>query len=137
MFSQNIILNFTVTITVVAVQLLSHVQLFATPQTAAGQVSLPITISRSLLKLMAIESVMPSTHLNLCHVHLLLPSIFPRIKVFSNESTLCLRWPKYLSFSFSISPSKEYSGLISFRTDFFDLLVVQIKYSHSVISNSL
>ena len=83
------------------------------------------TISWSLLKLMSIESAMPSSHLNLCCARLLLPSIYPSIKVFSKESALCLRWPKYWSFSFSISPSKEYSGLISFRIDWFDLLAVQ------------
>ena len=95
-----------------AVQLLSHVQLFATPWTAARQASLSITNSRSLLKLMSIESVMPSNHLTLCRLLLLLPSIFPSIRVFSNESVLHTRWPKYWSFSFSISPSSEYSGLI-------------------------
>ena len=94
------------------------------PQTAACQASLSITNSRSLLKLMSIESVMPSNHLILCRP-LLLPSIFPSIRVFSNESALCIRWPKYQSFSFSISPSNEYSGLISFRIDWFDLLAVQ------------
>ena len=86
---------------------------------------LPITHSQSLLKLMSIESVMPSNHLILCHPLLLLPSTFPSIRVFSNESALCLKWPKYWSFSFSISPSNEYSGLISFRIDWFDLLFVQ------------
>ena len=89
------------------------------------QASLSFTISQSLLKLMPIESVMPSNHLILCHPLLLLPSIFPSIRVFSNESALHIRWPKYWSFSFSISPSKEYSGLIFFRIDWFDLLVVQ------------
>ena len=93
----------------------SRVRLFATPRTAAGQASLSITISRSLLKLMSIESVMPSNHLILSHPFLLLPSIFPSIRVFSNESALCIRWPKDWSFSFSSRPSKEYSGLISFR----------------------
>ena len=107
------------------VQSLSHVSLFATPWTAACQASLSFTISQSLLKLMCIESVMPSNHLILCHPLLLLPSIFPRIRVFSNESALCIRWPKYWSFSFSISPSNEYSGLISSRIDWFDLLAVQ------------
>ena len=106
-------------------QSLSRVQLFATPWTAACQASLFITNSRSLLKLMSSESVMPSHHLILCHLLLLLPSIFPSIRVFSNESVLCIRWPKYWSFSFSISPSNEYSGLISFRIDWFDLLAVQ------------
>ena len=93
--------------------------------TAACQASLSFTISWSLFKLMSIESVMPSNHLILCHPLLLLPSIFPRIRVFSNESVLCIRWPKYWSFSFDISPSNEYSGLISFRIDRFDLLAVQ------------
>ena len=95
------------------VQLLNHVQLSATPWTAARQTSLSITNSRSLLKLMSIESVMPSNHLILCHP-LLLPSVFPSIRVFPSESVLCIRWPKYWSFSFSVSPSNEYSGLISF-----------------------
>ena len=90
-----------------------------------AQASLSITNSRSLLKLMSIESVMPSNHLILCHPLLLLPSIFPSIRVFSNESVLHIRWPKYWSFSFSISPSNEYSGLISFRMDWLDLLAVQ------------
>ena len=105
--------------------MLSHVQLFATPWTAALQVSLFITSSRSLCKLMSIESVMPSNHLILCHPLLLLPSIFPRIRVFSDESVLHIRWPKYWSFSFSISPSKEYSGLISFKMDWLNVLAVQ------------
>ena len=105
-----------------SVQLLSHVQLFATPWTAARQASLSITNSQSLLKLMSIKSVMPS---NLCHPLFFLLSIFPSIRVFSNESVLCIRRPKYWSFSFSISPSNEYSGLISFRMDRFDLLAVQ------------
>ena len=109
----------------VVVQSLSHVQLFATPWTAARQPSLSFTMSWSLLKLMSIESVMPSTHLALYHPHLLLPSMFPSIRVFSNELALCIRWPKYWSFSFSISPSNEYSGLISFRIDWFALLAVQ------------
>ena len=108
-----------------SVQLLSRLRLFATPWTAARQASLSITSSGSLLKLMSIESVMPSNHLILCRPLLLLPSIFPSIRVFSNESVLHIRWPKYWSFSFSISPSNEYSGLISFRIDWFDLLVVQ------------
>ena len=107
-----------------SVQSLSHVRLFVTPWTAAHQASLSITNSRSLLKLMSIESVMPSNHLILC-CPLLLPSIFPSIRVFSNESVLHIRWPKYWSFSFSISPSNEYSGLISFRMDWLDLLAVQ------------
>ena len=106
-----------------SVQFLSRAQLFATPQTAARQASLSITNSRSLLKLMSIESVMPSNHLILCRP-LLLPSIFPSIRVFSNESVLHIRWPKYWSFSFSISPSNEYSGLISFKMDWLDLLAV-------------
>ena len=107
------------------VQSLSCVQLFVTPRTAARQASLSITNSRSLIKLMPIESVMPSNQLILCCPLLLLPSIFPSIRVFSNESVLHIRWPKYWSFSFSISPSNEYSGLISFRMDWLDLLAVQ------------
>ena len=95
------------------------------PWTAAHQASLSFTISQSLPKLMCIESVMPSNHLILCRPLLLLPSIFPRIRVFSNESAFLIRWPKYWSFSFSISPSNEYSGLISFRIDWFDPLAVQ------------
>ena len=106
-----------------SVQSLSHVWLFATPRIAACQASLFITNSRSLLQLMAIESVMPSNHLFLCHPLLLPPSIFPSIRVFSNESVLRIRWPKYWSFSFSISPSNDYSGLISFKIDWFDLAV--------------
>ena len=106
------------------VQSLSHVQLFASPWTAAHQASLSITNSRSFLKLMCIQSAMPSNHLILCHP-LLLPSIFPSIRVFSNESSLCIREPKCWSFSFSISLSSEYSGLISFKIDWFDLLAVQ------------
>ena len=108
-----------------SVQSLSHVQLSATPWTAAHEASLSITNSQSLFKLMSIESVMPSNHLILCHPPLLLPSIFPSIRVFSNESVLHIRWPKYWSFSFSISPSDEYLGLISFRMDWLDLLAVQ------------
>ena len=108
-----------------SVQLLSHVQLFATPWTAARQASPSIINSWSLLKLMSIESVMLSNHLILCCPLLLPPSIFPSIRVFSNESVLHIRWPKYWSFSFSISPSNEYSGLTSFRTDWLDLLAVQ------------
>ena len=108
-----------------SVQSLSRVQLFANPQAAARQASLSITNSQSLFKLMSIESVMPSNHLILCHPLILLPSIFPSIRLFSNESVLCIRWPKYWSFSFNISPSKEYSGLISFRIDCLDLLAVQ------------
>ena len=106
-------------------QSLSRVQLFATPWIAACQASLSITNSRSLLKLMSIESMMPSSHLILCHPLLLLPPIPPSIRVFSNESTLRMRWPKYWSFSFSISPSKEHPGLNSFRMDWLDLLAVQ------------
>ena len=108
-----------------SVQLLSCVRLFATPWTAAHQASLSITNSQSSLKLMYFESVMPFNHLILCHPLLLLPSIFPSIRVFSNGSVLCIRWPKYWSFSFSISPSNEYSGLISFRMDLLDFLAVQ------------
>ena len=108
-----------------SVQSLSSVQLFATPWTAAHQISLSITNSRSLLKLMSSELMMPSSHLILCCPLLLLPSIFPSIRVFSSESVLCIRWPKYWSFSFSISPSNEYSELISFRMDWLDLLAVQ------------
>ena len=103
----------------------SHVGLFVTPWTAARQASLSITNSGSLLKVMSIESVMPSNHLILCHPLLLLPSIFPSIRVFSSESVPHIRWPKYWSFSFSISPSNEYSGLISFTMDWLDLLAVQ------------
>ena len=108
-----------------SVQSLSHVGLFATPWTAARQASLSITNSQSLLKLMSPESVMPSKHLILCCPVLLPPSIFPSIRVFSNEPVLRIRWPKDWSFSFNISPSNEYSGLISFRIDWFDLLAVQ------------
>ena len=108
-----------------SVESLSHIPLFVTPWTVAHQASLLITNSRSLLKLMSIGAVSPSNHLILCHPLLLLPSIFPRIKVFSNESVLHIRWPKYWSFSFSISPSNEYSGLISFRIDWLDLLAFQ------------
>ena len=104
---------------------LSHVWLFATPWTSACQASLSITSSQSLCKLMSIESVMPSNHLILCHPLLLLPSIFPRISAFSNESVLPIKWPKYWTFSFNISPFNEHSGLISFRMDWLDLLAVQ------------
>ena len=104
---------------------LSRVRLFVTPWTTARQASLSITNSRSLPKLMSIESVMPSNHLTLCHLLLLLPSIFPSISVFWNESALHIRWPKYWSFSFNISPSNEHPGLISFRMDWLDLLAVQ------------
>ena len=103
----------------------SHVRLFANPWTAARQASLSITNSRSLLKLMSIESVMPSNHLIFCHPLVLLPSIFASIRVFSSESVLHIRWPKYWNFSFSICPSSEYSGLTSFRIDWFDFLAVQ------------
>ena len=108
-----------------SVQLLSHVWPFATPWTPARQAFLSFTISRNLLKLMSVESVMPSNHLILCCPLLLLPSIFPSIRVFSNESVLHIRWPKYWSFSFNISPSNEHLGLISFRMDWLDLLAVQ------------
>ena len=108
-----------------SVQSLSCVQLFATPWTAACQASLSITNSQSLLKLISIESVMLSSHLILCRPLLLSPSIFPSIRIFSNESVLCIRWPQYWSFSFSISPSNKYSGLISFRMDWLDLLAFQ------------
>ena len=107
------------------VQLLSHVQLFASPWTAARQASLSFIISQSLLKLMSIESMMPPNYLILCCPLLLLPSIFPRVRIFSNESALCIRWPNYWNFSFSICPSNGYSGLISFRMDWLDLLAVQ------------
>ena len=107
-----------------SVQSLSHVRLFETPWTAARQASLSITNSRSLPKLMSIESVMPSNHLILCHPLLLLPSILPNIGVFSNESALCIRWPKYWNFSLNISPSNEHPGLI-FRMDWLDLLAGQ------------
>ena len=108
-----------------SVQSLSHVWLFAIPWIAAHQTSLSITNSQSLPKPMSIESVMPSNHLILCHPLLLLPSIFPSIRVFSNESALRIRWPKYCSFSFNISPSKGHPGLISFRMDWLDLLAVR------------
>ena len=108
-----------------SVQLLSHVRLFATPWIAARQASLSITSSQSLPKLVSIESVMPSNHLILCHPLLLLPSNFPSIRVFSNESALLIMWPKYWSFSFNLSRSNEHPGLISFRMDWLDLLAVQ------------
>ena len=107
------------------VQSLTHVRLFSTPWTAGLQASLSFSISLSLLELKSTESVMPSNHFILCHPLLFLPSIFPSIRVFSSESILCIRWPKCWSFSFSISPSNEYSGLISFRMDWCDLLAVQ------------
>ena len=118
----------------IVVQSLSHVQLFATSWTAARQVSLSFTISWSLLKLMSIESVMPSNPLILCHPLLLLPSIFPSIRVFSNESAPCIRWPKYWSFSFSISLSSDYSGLIPFRLT--GLISLQSKGLSRVFSNT-
>ena len=108
-----------------SVQSLSCVRLSVTPWTTAHQASLSVTNSQSLLKLMSIESVTPSNHLILCRPCLFPPSIFPIIRIFSNESALCIRWPRYRSFSFNISPSNEYSGLISFRVDWFDLLAVQ------------
>ena len=108
-----------------SLQLLSHVPLFATPWTTANQASLSITNPQSLLKLRSFELVMPSNLLILCRPLLLPPSVFPSIRVFCSESVLCIRWPKYWSFSFSISPSNEYSGLTSFRIDWFDLLAVQ------------
>ena len=118
-------LQFALRLMMKSVQLLSHVQLFATPWTAALKASLSITSFWSLLKLMSIGLVLPSNHLILCCPLLLLPSIFPGIRVFSNESVLPIRWPKYWSFSFNISLSIEYSGLTSFRVDWLDLLAVQ------------
>ena len=109
----------------VVIQLLSCVQLFATPRTVAHQAPLSFTISLSLLKFVSIESVMPSNHLIACRPLLLLPSIFPSTRVFSSGLALCIGWPNYWSFSFSVSPSDEYSGLISFRIDCFDLLAIQ------------
>ena len=120
---------------IISVQLLSHVQLFATPWTTARQASLSFTNSQRLLKLMSIESVMPSNHLIICRALLLLPSIFPSIRVFSNESALHTRWPKYWSFSFSISPSNEYLGLISFRMDL--LAILAVKGLSRVFSNTI
>ena len=111
------------TLYISSVQPFSHVRLFVTPWTAAPQASLSITDSQSLLRLMAIELVMPSNHLIFCHPLLLLPSVFPSIRVFSSESVVCIRWPRY--WSFSISHSNEYSGLISFRMNSLDLLAVQ------------
>ena len=108
-----------------SVQSLSHVRICVTPWTAARQASLSTTNSQTLLKLMSIKSVIPSNNLILCYPLFLLPSIFPSIRVFCKESVLCTRWPKYWSFSFNISPSNEYSGLISFRMDWLDLLAVQ------------
>ena len=110
---------------IVVFQSLGHVQLFVTPWTAARQAPLAFTISQSLLRSMSTELVMLSSHFILCQPFQLLPSIVPSIRVFSNESTLCIRWPKYWSFSFSITPSSAYSGLISFRIDGFDVLAVQ------------
>ena len=118
-----------------SVQSLTRVWLFATPWTAACQASLSITNSRSLLKLMSIESVMPSNHLILCHPLLLPPSIFPSIRGFSKESALRIRWPQYWSFSFNISPSNEHPGLISFRMDLLALLVVQGTLKSQILLN--
>ena len=120
-----------------SVQLLSHVQLFATLWTTARQASLSITNSQSFLKFMPIELVMPSSHLILCHPLLLLPSISPNIRVFSNKSVLCSRWSKYWSFSFCISPSREYSVLTSFRIDWFDLLSVSSLLQHHSSKTSI
>ena len=120
-----VILSTETSLSLPVVHSLGHVWLFATPWTAACQASLSITNSRSLLKLMSIESVMPSNRPILCRPLLFPPSIFPSISVFSNESVLHIRWPKYWSFSFSISPSNEHPGLISFRMDWWDLLAVQ------------
>ena len=126
LLSESFEINFTFfEIDLYSVQSLSLVWLFAASWTAAHQASLHITNSRNLLKLMSIEWVMPSNHFSLCHPLLLPPSIFLNIRGFSNESPFCIRWPKYWSFSFRISPSNEYSGLISFRMDWFDLLAVQ------------
>ena len=119
-----------------SVQSLSHVQIFVTPWTAARQASLSITNSRSLLKLMSIESVMPSNHPILCHPLCLPPSIFPSIRVFSSELVLHIRWPEYWSLSCSISPSSEYSGLIFFMMDWFDLLAGTLKGLSRVFSNT-
>ena len=116
-----------------SVQSLSRVRLFVTPWTTACQASLSITNSRSLPKLMSIKSVMPSNHLILCRPLLLPPSIFPSIRVFSNESVLHIRWPKYWSFNFSVSPSTEYSELISFRMDWLDLLAVQGTFKNTTV----
>jgi len=124
LFHQIVKVNF-VKFFIISVQSFSHVWLFATPWTAALQASLSVTNPRSPPKHMSIESVMPSNHLILCRPLLLLPSIFPSIRVFSNESALRIRWPKYWSFSFNISPSNEYSGLISLRMDWLGLLAVQ------------
>ena len=121
----NVLTSKRVVVQFSSIQLLSRVRLFMTPWTTARQASLSNTSSQSLLKLISMESVMPSNHLILCHLLLLLPSIFLSIRVFSNESALRIRWPKYWSFSFNFSPSNEHSGLISFRMDRLDLLAVQ------------
>ena len=121
----------------IVVQSLSHVQLFATPWTIAHQASPSFTISWSLLNLMSIESMMPSNHLILCHSLLLMPSTFPRIRVFFNELALYIRWPKYWSFSSSICTSSEYSGLISFRIDWFDHLAIQGTLKSLLLHHSL
>ena len=123
--SLHVAANSIISFFLIVVQSLSRVQLFVTPWTVACQVSLSFTISRSLLKLMSIELVMPCNHLIFCCPLLLLPSVFPSIRVFSSKLALCIRWPKYWSFSFIISPFNKYSGLISFRIDWFDLLAVQ------------
>ena len=122
---------------VVVVQSPSHVRLFVTPWTAAHQTSLSLTISQSLPKFMSIASVMTSSHLILWHPLFLLPSVFPSIRDFSNESPVCIKWPKYWSFSFSISPSNEYSGLISLKVDWFDLAAVQGTFGTSSLDPSL
>ena len=127
-FSWNLLFHFAV-----VVWSLSHVQLSETPWTAACQASLSFTISQSLFQLMSIELVMPSNHLILCRPVLLLPSVFPSIRVFSIELALCFRWTKYWSFSFSINPSSEYSGLISFKIDWFDLLEVSRVFSNTTV----
>ena len=119
-----------------SVQSLSHVRLFATPWTIAHQASLSITNSWSPPKLMSIESVMPSNHLILCHPLLLLSSIFPNIRVFSNESALRIRWAKYWSFSFNISPSNEHLGLISFGMDWLDLLTREVEYGEGILKRN-
>ena len=121
------------TVVAAVIQSLSHVQRFATPWTTTRQASLSITNSQNLHKLMSIPLVMPSNHLILCHPLLLPPSIFLRIRVFSNESVLRIRWPNYWSFSLSISPSSEYSGLILFRMDWLDLLAVQGIFSNTIV----
>ena len=133
--NSNILLNHMLMLTyiLVVIQSPSCVQLFATPWTAARQASLSFTISQSLLKLMFIESVVPSNPLILCRLLFLLPSIFPSISVFSSELAFRIRWPKYWNFSFSINPSNEYSGLISFWVDWFDLLAVQRTGPHQKI----